>query len=88
MPRGEANALLRVLTARGFVVDAAIEARVRACTDLAALERWVTRAVKRPLSDRSHSGQHLGELRHQILPSGESAFLNQEQARSHQIEIE
>ncbi len=46
--RGEANALLRVLMARGFIVDAAIEARVRSCTDLAALERWVTRAVTAP----------------------------------------
>lgn len=45
---GEANALLRVLAARGFAVDAETEQRVRACTDLALLERWVTRAVTAP----------------------------------------
>lgn len=42
---GEADALLRVLAARGFVVDAVTEARIRACTDLEVLGRWVTRAV-------------------------------------------
>jgi hypothetical protein len=43
--RGEANALLRVLVARGFTVDEPTERRVRACSDLATLERWLTRAV-------------------------------------------
>lgn len=42
---GEASALLRVLAARGFVVDSATEERVRSCHEVALLERWVTRAV-------------------------------------------
>jgi hypothetical protein len=37
-----------VLAARGFVVDEATADRVRACTDLEALKRWVTRAVTAP----------------------------------------
>ena len=45
---GEADALLRVLGARGFVVDDATAARIRSCTDLATLQRWVTRAVTAP----------------------------------------
>jgi hypothetical protein len=43
--QGEANALLRVLAARGFAVDAATDERVRACSDLKMLERWLTRAA-------------------------------------------
>jgi hypothetical protein len=42
---GEAEALRTVLVARGFTVDAAIEARIRQCADHAMLRRWIARAV-------------------------------------------
>jgi flagellar biosynthesis/type III secretory pathway protein FliH len=42
---GEAEALRTVLVARGFTVDAAIEARIRQCADHAILRRWISRAV-------------------------------------------
>jgi hypothetical protein len=42
---GEAHALLRLLAARGFVVDEATAARVRACMDVEALGRWIDRAA-------------------------------------------
>jgi hypothetical protein len=46
--KGEANALLRVLTARGFIVNAATEARVRNRIDLVRSNDGVTRAVTAP----------------------------------------
>jgi hypothetical protein len=42
---GKAEALLMVLAARGFVVDAHTRATVLACTDAAQLQQWITRAV-------------------------------------------
>ena len=42
---GKAEALLVVLAARGFVVDAHTRATVLACTDAARLQRWIARAV-------------------------------------------
>jgi len=42
---GEARMLLKILAVRGLSVDPTTEARVRACTDLATLERWAERAV-------------------------------------------
>ncbi len=43
--QGEAHALLTFLAARGFVVDAELQARVRGCTDLGQLDRWIARAA-------------------------------------------
>lgn len=43
--RGEAEALLRVLAARGFPVSAATRKRVLACDDKHTLDRWIDRAV-------------------------------------------
>jgi len=43
--KGEAKALLTVLRARGLVVDAALEGRVRGVTDLRQLEAWIERAA-------------------------------------------
>jgi hypothetical protein len=42
---GEAAALRTVLEARGFVLDATIDERIRRCSDLATLQRWIARAV-------------------------------------------
>jgi hypothetical protein len=42
---GKAQALLTVLDARGFLVPAAERARIRACTDLTTLDRWIAQAV-------------------------------------------
>ena len=42
---GEAEALLTMLEARGLAASDAIAARVRACRDLAELDRWVRRAA-------------------------------------------
>jgi len=42
---GTAQALLTVLEARGFLVPAAERARIRACTDLTTLDRWIAQAV-------------------------------------------
>lgn len=39
------DALLRVLAARGVPVDGALAARIRACHDIATLERWLERAL-------------------------------------------
>ena len=43
--RGEAEALLRVLAARGFTVSAATRKRVLACGDKRTLNRWLDRAA-------------------------------------------
>jgi hypothetical protein len=43
--QGEAKALLRVLTARGFTIPGEVRARVLACADVAQLEAWIDRAV-------------------------------------------
>jgi hypothetical protein len=43
--QGEADAVLRVLRARGLQVTAEQEARIRACTELPTLEAWLDRAV-------------------------------------------
>jgi hypothetical protein len=43
--RGRANAVLSVLAARGIAVSDAIQEQLRACTDLARLDRWLVRAV-------------------------------------------
>jgi hypothetical protein len=43
--RGEARALIRMLQRRGLALDAADVARITACTDLDALDRWLDRAV-------------------------------------------
>jgi hypothetical protein len=43
--RGKAEALLAVLTARGFALTDAQRARIADCRDLAALDRWLWRAV-------------------------------------------
>ena len=40
-----ANAILRVLDARGLRVSRAVERRIRKCTDLPTLELWHERAV-------------------------------------------
>ncbi len=42
---GEAEALLRVLAARGFTVSAATRKRVLACGDKRTLDRWIDRAA-------------------------------------------
>jgi len=46
--KAAAEALLRVLAARGLAVTEAERARVLACADLAKLEGWITRAVTLP----------------------------------------
>jgi hypothetical protein len=43
--RGEARAVLTVLDARGLAVSPTQRDRLLSCTDLAALEQWVRRAV-------------------------------------------
>ncbi|HWB37931.1 MAG TPA: hypothetical protein VHA75_18090, partial [Rugosimonospora sp.] len=43
--RGEAQAVLTVLDARGIAVPPAARERVVACTDLARLQTWVRRAA-------------------------------------------
>lgn len=45
LARGEAEALLEVLAARDLAVSSQAQERVRACTDLTQLRRWVRRAV-------------------------------------------
>ncbi|MFI5302865.1 MAG: hypothetical protein ACHREM_32650, partial [Polyangiales bacterium] len=42
---GRATALVTVLTARGLTPNAADRARIESCTDVAALDRWLARAV-------------------------------------------
>jgi hypothetical protein len=43
--RGEGQAVLTVLDARGVPVSPAVREQVLACTDLAQLESWLRRAV-------------------------------------------
>ena len=43
--QGEADAILRVLDARGLKVTAAQRERITGCTDLKQLQDWITRAV-------------------------------------------
>jgi hypothetical protein len=43
--RGEAQALLTVLGARGIAIDEAARARVLGCQDRVTLERWIARAA-------------------------------------------
>ena len=45
MAEGEADAILRVLDARGLKVTAAQRKRIIGCTDLEQLQEWITRAV-------------------------------------------
>ena len=42
---GEAQALLTVLTARGFGLDDATRARIAGCQDLTVLTEWIRRAA-------------------------------------------
>ena len=42
---GAARLLLRALRSRGLVVNAEAEQRIRACTELSTLERWLDRAL-------------------------------------------
>jgi hypothetical protein len=44
--RGEANALVVMLEARGFTVAGADRARITGCDDVTLLRRWITRAVR------------------------------------------
>lgn len=46
--QGEVEALLAVIAARGFVLDAASEERIRSCADGAVLRAWIVRAVSAP----------------------------------------
>ena len=43
--KGKASAVLAVLAARGLAVGETTRTRVLATTDLATLERWITRAA-------------------------------------------
>ena len=43
--QGRAEALLRVLAARGIAVDEADAQRIRSCSDIALLDSWIERAV-------------------------------------------
>ena len=43
--RGEANALLAVLTARGIAVPADIRTRITSCTDTEQLADWLVKAA-------------------------------------------
>jgi len=46
--RAERKAVVSVLSARGFVVDAATTARIEACKDAEVLALWISRAVSAP----------------------------------------
>ncbi len=45
LTRGRAEAILRILTARGVRMDEAARQRILACTDMATLDRWLDRAL-------------------------------------------
>ncbi len=45
LTQGRAEALLRILTARGVQVDEVARQRILACTDLTTLDRWLDRAL-------------------------------------------
>ena len=49
--QAKADALLTILHARGVAVDEARRASVLACRDLAALDRWITRAATASTAD-------------------------------------
>lgn len=49
--RGKADALLSVLRARGWAPDEETRARIAACNDVQALDRWIARAVTEPTLD-------------------------------------
>lgn len=49
--RAKADSLFTVLGARGFAVDDEHRNLVLACRDLAALDRWIARAVTAPTLD-------------------------------------
>jgi hypothetical protein len=49
--KGKAEALLAVLAARGLPVTPEDQARVRACTDTALLDRWIAAAVSAPSAE-------------------------------------
>lgn len=51
--RGEARALLTLLEARGLSVSDEQRARVLACADLEALERWIRRAATASTTDQA-----------------------------------
>jgi hypothetical protein len=44
--RGRAEALLRILGARGIAIDDATTERVRSCTDLTQLDSWIERSLR------------------------------------------
>jgi hypothetical protein len=48
---GEANAVLRVLTARGLSLTDEQRERIRSCTDFDTLERWIDKAVTASSTD-------------------------------------
>jgi len=43
--KGKAEAIVALLTARGLAPDEALRGRILGCADVAALERWLLRAV-------------------------------------------
>ena len=43
--RGKAESLLLILSTRGFTLEPHESDRVRACADLALLDRWIARAL-------------------------------------------
>jgi len=43
--KGKAAAVLAVLAARGVAVSNEARARIEACTDVAMLDRWISRAA-------------------------------------------
>ncbi|MBI4703367.1 MAG: hypothetical protein HY744_19810 [Deltaproteobacteria bacterium] len=51
MAEGKAEAILSVIAARGLAVPEPVAARLRACRDLGALDRWLRRAVHAQSSD-------------------------------------
>ena len=51
--RGEANALLMILRARGVAIPSEVEARIRTCTDPELLACWIQRAA---------TGNHVAEI--------------------------
>ena len=45
LTQGRAEALLRILTARGVRVDEAARQHILSCTDVTTLDRWLDRAL-------------------------------------------
>ncbi|AKJ03822.1 Hypothetical protein AA314_05448 [Archangium gephyra] len=45
LKQGLAEGLLRILAARGLLMDEQARQRVLACTDVATLEKWLDRAL-------------------------------------------